>query len=418
MRVRVGALVFLVVLSAGTARAQAVVDVEFNGANAFHDRIGNTTSAAGVLAVTRIHEGDTVDFAWPAGGSARNHNVFPYAPALTRSPAAPVSVPAGTIMGMAPATSGAFTSTWDAATRSRPYQCTAHASAMNGVIYVYERAQRFAAQVPVIVAGRPFSMTVTAVGTNNTTDALYAGTVHLSSPEADAGMSLPADHAFTDADSGTHHFTGLVLTVPGPRTLVLSEAGGGITTQISVNVVTCQPKNTFTNPTPIVIPRPRGVQGAARPYPSVIDVAGVTGQVTRVTVTLRKPAHQRPQDVDVLLVGPRGDALVLLSDAAASLQGPFGMSLEALTLTDTPVASGGRTLQMKPVNSGANDGFGAPAPPPPHHSPAPAGTATLTGTFAGRDPNGRWSLYVMDDAAAASGAIAGGWTLSLDAVCP
>ena len=58
----------------------------------------------------------------------------------------------------------------------------------------------------------------------------------------------------------------------------------------------------------------------------------------------------------------------------------------------------------------------APAPAAPYLTPATAGTDTLTSAFtgaAGGDPNGTWSLYVVDDAAVDTGNIAGGWTLTL-----
>ena len=41
------------------------------------------------------------------------------------------------------------------------------------------------------------------------------------------------------------------------------------------------------------------------------------------------------------------------------------------------------------------------------------GTATLTTTFAGTDPNGAWSLYIMDDAGGDDGVITGGWSIAV-----
>src|SRR6185503_15305230 len=48
-------------------------------------------------------------------------------------------------------------------------------------------------------------------------------------------------------------------------------------------------------------------------------------------------------------------------------------------------------------------------------SPAPVGPYNNSDldSLAGVDPNGTWSLYVVDDAEGDSGNIAGGWTLSL-----
>src|SRR6185503_15011379 len=51
------------------------------------------------------------------------------------------------------------------------------------------------------------------------------------------------------------------------------------------------------------------------PYPSTITVSGITGTVTKVTVTLSNMSHTFPDDVDVLLVGPGNKKVMLMSDA-------------------------------------------------------------------------------------------------------
>jgi PKD repeat protein len=59
----------------------------------------------------------------------------------------------------------------------------------------------------------------------------------------------------------------------------------------------------------------------------------------------------------------------------------------------------------KPTNYGVGDTFPAPAP-------APSAATTLS-TFDGTDPNGTWSLYVVDDTGGDSGNLAGGWCLDV-----
>lgn len=73
---------------------------------------------------------------------------------------------------------------------------------------------------------------------------------------------------------------------------------------------------TFSNTTPITIPATRA-SGQGGPYPSMIAVSGLTGVITNVDVTLTGASHTFPADVDVLLVGPFGQNVVLLSDAGA-----------------------------------------------------------------------------------------------------
>jgi hypothetical protein len=73
-----------------------------------------------------------------------------------------------------------------------------------------------------------------------------------------------------------------------------------------------------------------------------------------------------------------------------------------------PLVSG----TFKPSDVEVGDAFVAPAPAGSYGDPAPVGSATLTSVFAGTDPNGTWSLYVVDDTGADVGSISGGWCLA------
>src|SRR5439155_193483 len=61
----------------------------------------------------------------------------------------------------------------------------------------------------------------------------------------------------------------------------------------------------FTNAAAITIPD----SGAGTPYPSVINVTGMGGTISNATVTLRNLSHTWTRDIDVLLVGPTGQAV-------------------------------------------------------------------------------------------------------------
>ena len=147
--------------------------------------------------------------------------------------------------------------------------------------------------------------------------------------------------------------------------------------------------------------------GTANPYPSSIQVAGLAGTVTGVTVNLENFSHAAPDDVDVLLVAPNGRRIVLMSDAGGALPA----NNLSLTFTDaaasglpdgSPLASG----IFKPTNYDEADTFPSPAP-----QGAPSGT-TL-GAFYGTNPNGTWSLYVVDDEGLNAGTIGTGWSLDI-----
>src|SRR5688500_12605998 len=52
----------------------------------------------------------------------------------------------------------------------------------------------------------------------------------------------------------------------------------------------------------------------SNPYPSPIEVSGLSGIVTSVSVTLFEFSHTFPDAVDILLVAPDGKNTIILSD--------------------------------------------------------------------------------------------------------
>src|SRR5882724_6644087 len=161
--------------------------------------------------------------------------------------------------------------------------------------------------------------------------------------------------------------------------------------------------STFSNPAPITIDD----NAAATPYPSTITVAGLSGVINKVTVTLTNINHTFPDDIDILLVGPTGQKTILMSDAGGTLD----LVNVTLTLDDAAASllpDGGQIVSgtFKPADFEAGDTFPAPAPDGPY-------PAALSG-FNGTNPNGTWSLYVVDDAVGDVGNISGGWSLTID----
>ena len=168
----------------------------------------------------------------------------------------------------------------------------------------------------------------------------------------------------------------------------------------------------FLNSGAIPIPG-TGTTGPASPYPSNISVSGFTGTVTKVTVALKQMNHTFPDDIDVLLVGPTGAKVLLMSDTggSADLTGQTYTfdSTAAATLQDGALSASG---SYRPSNFGSGDVFPAPAPAGPHADPQ------LLTVFNGLNPNGTWSLYVFDDVGADIGSINGGWELAITSISP
>jgi|GEM_PF-1315005 len=190
-------------------------------------------------------------------------------------------------------------------------------------------------------------------------------------------------------------------------TVTLSAASGQT---VTVNHATADGTATGSllqsNPAAITIST--GAAGSASPFPSSITVAGASGTVTKATVTLNGLSHTFGRDMDLLLVGPGGQKIVLMSDAGGTSDVTNATVVfddaAASNLTSAPIVSG----TFKPTNIADGEG------PDTWLSPAPAGPyGSALSEFIGTAPNGVWSLFVSDDFAGDGGSLAGGWTLVL-----
>jgi hypothetical protein len=149
--------------------------------------------------------------------------------------------------------------------------------------------------------------------------------------------------------------------------------------------------NTYTSSDFLTVPS-TGASGPADPYPSTVDVSGFTGRVADLNLTLTGFAHELPDDVDVLLVAPDGTTKVqVFSDAGGSnAVSGIDLTLDASASTALPDSSALTSGVFAPANYSPADTFaGAPAGP----------YGASLNDFNGVDPNGTWSLYVVDDLA-------------------
>ncbi len=204
-------------------------------------------------------------------------------------------------------------------------------------------------------------------------------------------------------------------SLTGTSTITINVSNGMNSTNTSF-LLTVNPlgngNNLFANSSNIVITSP----GAITPYPSRINISGVAGTITNLMVTFHGMSHTDPGDLNVLLVGPGGQGVVIMSDAV----GNYPMTDLTFTLSD-------QAFYPLPVSSPLGDGTFQPTDYAPDHTsslfafpppaPAPPFTTRLV-TFGGLSPNGTWSLYVSDGRAGDSGQIAGGWSLAIRTVSP
>src|SRR5262249_11478166 len=101
--------------------------------------------------------------------------------------------------------------------------------------------------------------------------------------------------------------------------------------------------------------------GQGNPYPSVLQVDGLDGVIESMTVTFFV-THATPDDLDILLVGPNGAKVVLMSDVG----GTADLSNKQIRIRDGAAVIPDNTLidqvEYRPTNVGGTDTFPAPAP--------------------------------------------------------
>ena len=167
---------------------------------------------------------------------------------------------------------------------------------------------------------------------------------------------------------------------------------------------------TFSNPAPITIPD----SGTATPYPSTINVSGLTGVVTKVTVTINDFNHTWPRDVGVALRGPGGQICVLFNNA---IGGSGGVTNRTYTFDQAfpPLPTSGFPLSgtYGPNNNSTTRTFAAPLPSPPYNS-----NLNIFNGLSGASVNGTWELFVQDFVGGDAGNINGGWSITIQTGTP
>jgi subtilisin-like proprotein convertase family protein len=166
---------------------------------------------------------------------------------------------------------------------------------------------------------------------------------------------------------------------------------------------------TFSNSATITFSNTGTPPFASTPYPSTINVTGTSG-ITKVTVTLTGITHTFPDDIEVLLVSPGGQKILLMSDCGGGTD-VTGVNITfddaaASSLPDATVLTSG-TFKPTDFDPAADAVMPAPAPPEPY--------STTLSVVNGTIQNGIWSLYTADDSTGDVGTINGGWSITITA---
>jgi uncharacterized repeat protein (TIGR01451 family) len=146
--------------------------------------------------------------------------------------------------------------------------------------------------------------------------------------------------------------------------------------------------------------------GMGNPYPSTINVSGVIGRVSNVTLGLNGLTHSFPHDVNVLLVSPSGSNVLVMSHTG----GAYGVTNLDLVFDDAATVS---LPNYGLITNGTYKPSSYEGPVAlPGTAPASSYQSALSG-MVWSNPNGAWSLYVFDDKVGDSGYILNGWSLNL-----
>gem|GEM_PF-1080728 len=225
------------------------------------------------------------------------------------------------------------------------------------------------------------------------------------------GVSSPStaqDYGSLAAGGGqaTRSFTFTANGAPGGPltvTFALTSAGASLgTIEVPFVFGSAGTPQAFTNANVITL----NDDTVANPYPSQISVSGVTGTIGKVTVQLTGLTHTYPADLSFLLVSPSGRAVQIMNGAGG------GSPVTNVNLTlddDAAVTLSSSTLFSGTFRPAQYDSMRDPFP-----APAPGGVyAGALSAFDGELPNGVWSLYAIDSYTGDTGAINGGWKLTI-----
>lgn len=269
-----------------------------------------------------------------------------------------------------------------------------------------------------VVAGEPFSITVTARDSSGNPASTYLGTVHFTSNGPSA--TLPPSYTFTAADNGTHTFTGVVLRNAGARTITVSDTSNGSltsTANVRVQGTTTSMITSSANParagvaitlTATVSTTTTGgtMNGGVtfRDGTTVLGTSPLTGSTAMFsTSTLAPGSHSLTATYDgnddflastsaplsQTIIGPASGATSQITASPASIPAN-GTSTSTITVrledaSGTDIPSGGDTVALtttsgtlSSVVDRGNGTYDATLT-----SPSSAGTATVRGTVNG-----------------------------------
>jgi hypothetical protein len=152
-----------------------------------------------------------------------------------------------------------------------------------------------------------------------------------------------------------------------------------------------------------------GTIGPATHYPGTVNVSGVPGTVTKVTLTAIELSAN--SDLDMALVGPNGAQVMLMSDACGSTSAQreiWTFDDAASAFVNAGSCAAGQRASVRPTNyEPESDDLSV--------NGGPKGPFTnALSAFDGIPPDGAWKLFMLDDSAGVVGFEMSAFALNLE----
>jgi uncharacterized repeat protein (TIGR01451 family) len=170
-------------------------------------------------------------------------------------------------------------------------------------------------------------------------------------------------------------------------------------------------QSSLTNDAPIVLAN----VGPAGTYPSPLLVAGLSGTLSKVGVTLNGLSAGPLQALQLLLVAPSGQTVLLMEGAGGNnANAALNLTLDSDATKYLPAETAPPSGRYRPTSYPHGDRFEPPAPPghsalPNVGNPYGTDLALVTGS----NPNGVWQLFARNVWSESPMRLARGWRLDL-----
>jgi len=148
--------------------------------------------------------------------------------------------------------------------------------------------------------------------------------------------------------------------------------------------------------------------------PNFVIITGLSGSISKVTLTLTNATFPLTNHFNFLLVGPGGQTFVFMSDAGGAVaSNGVNLTFDDAAASALPNSGAITSGTYRPTDFNVDsENFPAPAPAPPYNTAAPNGVGTFASVYGGGAPNGTWSLYPIDDTGGGANGTIGSWSLT------